>query len=80
MKMLFGLCECNLHLACFYYFSLSYVSFAFNICRFQISHPKIADFGLARLFHEDQTHISTRVAGTLYAYVSLYMLISFQKN
>ncbi|WOL20704.1 cysteine-rich receptor-like protein kinase 3 [Canna indica] len=26
---------------------------------------KIADFGLARLFPEDKTHISTRVAGTL---------------
>lgn len=27
---------------------------------------KIADFGLARLFPEDVTHISTAVAGTLY--------------
>jgi serine/threonine protein kinase len=27
--------------------------------------PKIADFGLARLFPEDKTHISTGVAGTL---------------
>ena len=27
--------------------------------------PKIADFGLARLLPEDQTHITTRVAGTL---------------
>ncbi|XP_076922883.1 cysteine-rich receptor-like protein kinase 2 [Bidens hawaiensis] len=27
--------------------------------------PKIADFGLARLLPEDQTHISTRFAGTL---------------
>ncbi|KAK4402764.1 Cysteine-rich receptor-like protein kinase [Sesamum angolense] len=27
--------------------------------------PKIADFGLARLFPEDETHISTAVAGTL---------------
>ncbi|XP_010552664.1 PREDICTED: cysteine-rich receptor-like protein kinase 3 [Tarenaya hassleriana] len=27
--------------------------------------PKIADFGLARLFPEDQSHISTAVAGTL---------------
>ncbi|KAA8532544.1 hypothetical protein F0562_032640 [Nyssa sinensis] len=26
--------------------------------------PKIADFGMARLFREDQTHINTRVAGT----------------
>ena len=27
--------------------------------------PKIADFGLARLLPDGQTHISTRVAGTL---------------
>lgn len=27
--------------------------------------PKIADFGLARLFPEDRTHISTAIAGTL---------------
>eukprot|EP01018_Ginkgo_biloba_P008803 Gb_08282 [translate_table: standard] len=27
--------------------------------------PKIADFGLARYFSDDQSHISTRVAGTL---------------
>ncbi|OVA01692.1 Protein kinase domain [Macleaya cordata] len=26
--------------------------------------PKIADFGMARLFPEDETHINTRVAGT----------------
>lgn len=28
--------------------------------------PKIADFGLVRLFPEDKTHISTAIAGTLY--------------
>lgn len=27
--------------------------------------PKIADFGLARMFPEDESHISTAVAGTL---------------
>lgn len=27
--------------------------------------PKIADFGLARLFPADQSHISTAIAGTL---------------
>ncbi|CAI9088084.1 OLC1v1022320C1 [Oldenlandia corymbosa var. corymbosa] len=27
--------------------------------------PKISDFGLAKLFPEDKTHISTRVAGTI---------------
>ena len=28
-------------------------------------NPKIADFGLARLFPEDVTHVSTRVGGTM---------------
>lgn len=28
--------------------------------------PKIADFGMARLFAEDETHVNTRVAGTKY--------------
>lgn len=32
--------------------------------------PKIADFGLARLFPEDQTHVNTRAAGTKYAFLS----------
>lgn len=27
--------------------------------------PKVADFGLARLFRDDSSYISTRVAGTL---------------
>ena len=27
--------------------------------------PKIADFGLAKLFTSDRTHMSTRMAGTL---------------
>lgn len=27
--------------------------------------PKISDFGLARLDDEEDTHISTRIAGTL---------------
>lgn len=27
--------------------------------------PKIADFGLAKLFPDDQTHVSTKIAGTL---------------
>lgn len=30
--------------------------------------PKIADFGMARLFPEDQTHVQTRVAGTKYGF------------
>lgn len=28
-------------------------------------NPKISDFGLAKLDEEDNTHISTRIAGTL---------------
>jgi len=32
-------------------------------------NPKIADFGLARQFDEDETHMSTRVAGT-YGYMA----------
>jgi serine/threonine protein kinase len=27
--------------------------------------PKIADYGLARLFPQDRSHLSTRVAGTM---------------
>ncbi|XP_020208646.1 cysteine-rich receptor-like protein kinase 10 isoform X1 [Cajanus cajan] len=37
---------------------------ASNILLDQKWLPKIADFGLARLFPEDQTHVNTRVAGT----------------
>lgn len=42
--------------------------------------PKISDFGLVRLLPEDKTHISTKVAGSLYVeitkYSSMYMLFS----
>ena len=28
-------------------------------------NPKIADFGLAKFFSEEKTHVSTRIAGTM---------------
>jgi serine/threonine protein kinase len=33
--------------------------------------PKISDFGLAKLYDDTKTHISTRVAGTMYVAYSL---------
>lgn len=38
--------------------------------------PKIADFGLARFFKDDQTHVSTRVAGTVYVTILIHLYIS----
>ncbi|XP_076932830.1 putative leucine-rich repeat receptor-like serine/threonine-protein kinase At3g14840 [Bidens hawaiensis] len=40
-------------------------------------NPKIADFGLARLNEDDQTHISTRVAGTIGYMAPEYALWGF---
>ncbi|KAK3424561.1 hypothetical protein EUGRSUZ_F01349 [Eucalyptus grandis] len=48
-------------------------------------NPKISDFGLAKLDEEDNTHISTRIAGTYFGVVALEVVsgqcnISYQKK
>ena len=48
-------------------------------------NAKISDFGLAKLDEEENTHISTRVAGTLYSFLSplslsLYLYVFFCTN
>jgi Serine/threonine protein kinase len=38
--------------------------------------PKISDFGLAKLYDEKKTHMSTKIAGTLYEHLTLDLHIS----
>ena len=40
-------------------------------------NPKIGDFGLAKLFPDDITHISTKIAGTTYViFLHIFKLVS----
>ncbi|KAB1199195.1 putative serine/threonine-protein kinase [Morella rubra] len=45
---------------------------ASNILLDKDFNPKIGDFGLAKLFPDDITHISTRIAGTTYVLFQTY--------
>ena len=42
-------------------------------------NPKIGDFGLAKLFPDNITHISTRIMGTTYASDSFFALVQHQR-
>jgi len=42
--------------------------------------PKIGDFGLAKLFPDTVTHISTRVAGTMLVPLWIFCFIFFAKR
>jgi serine/threonine protein kinase len=43
-------------------------------------NPKIGDFGMAKLFPDDITHISTRIAGTTYVYLVFVFIIVLRKG
>ena len=40
-------------------------------------NAKISDFGLAKLNDDGNTHISTRIAGTMYVRFALYFLVIY---
>jgi serine/threonine protein kinase len=42
--------------------------------------PKIGDFGLAKLFPDTVTHISTRVAGTMLVHLWIFLCIFLAKE
>lgn len=48
---------------------------ASNILLDRDFNPKIGDFGLAKLFPDDITHISTRIAGTTYVISQAFNLL-----
>ena len=39
--------------------------------------PKVSDFGLAKLYDDKETHMSTRVAGTMYAFTNPQLFFFF---
>lgn len=40
-------------------------------------HPKVSDFGLAKLLRDDNSYISTQVAGTLYVLITMSIILNF---